>query len=141
MISALAALVLAGCGSSQRQQAAPPAATQAPAAVTSTEKAQAPAPKAHPQAIQPVAGSGNQVSAAPSQPSAVSVGPSSSSSSSGGLAQPVSDAVIRKELAASGLSANSDQATLTPEGLAIPPVSAPATVQAVISAGNEIAHL
>jgi cell wall-associated NlpC family hydrolase len=138
MILALAA-VIAGCGSSQ-PQSPPPARTQTekPAVVASTTKARTPAPRAHPQAIQPVAGAGNQVSAAPSQPSSVSVGPSSSS---GGLAQPVSDAVIRQELATSGLSANANRAQLTPDGLAIPPVNAPAAVQAVISAGNEIAHL
>ncbi len=61
--------------------------------------------------------------------------------SGGGLAQPVSDAQIRKELASSGLSANANQAMLTPEGLAVPPVDAPAVVQRVIAAGNEIAHL
>jgi cell wall-associated NlpC family hydrolase len=72
----------------------------------------------------------------PAPPSTVSVGPSA-----GGLAQPVSDAEIRKELAASGLSAGGSRATLTPNGLAIPPVNAPLVVQDVISAGNQIAHL
>ncbi|HZS21287.1 MAG TPA: hypothetical protein VFA63_09895 [Pseudonocardiaceae bacterium] len=73
----------------------------------------------------------------------VSVGPASggSGSSGGGLSQPVSDAVIRRELAASGLSANARQAQLTPGGLAIAPVDAPLAVQAIIDAGNEIAHL
>ena len=42
---------------------------------------------------------------------------------------------------ASGLSARSNQATLTPRGLAISPVGAPTAVQQVIQAGNEIAHL
>jgi cell wall-associated NlpC family hydrolase len=59
----------------------------------------------------------------------------------GALAQPVSDAVVRRELAASGLSANTNQATLTPGGLALAPVNAPGVVQQVITAGNEIAHL
>jgi cell wall-associated NlpC family hydrolase len=49
--------------------------------------------------------------------------------------------VIRRELTASGLTANARQAQLTPDGLAIAPVDAPAAVQAVINAGNEIAHL
>ncbi|PZS13146.1 MAG: hypothetical protein DLM64_03710 [Solirubrobacterales bacterium] len=66
----------------------------------------------------------------------MSVGPSS-----GGLAQPVSEAEVRKELSASGMSANSGQAMLTPNGLAIAPVDAPAVVQQIIAAGNEIAHL
>jgi hypothetical protein len=62
-------------------------------------------------------------------------------SGSGGLPVPVSDAQVKAELAASGLSANTDQATLTPAGLAISPVAAPTIVQAVITAGNEIARL
>ena len=74
--------------------------------------------------------------AAGAGPTQVSVGPPS-----GVLAQPVSDAQIRRELAASGLSANARQATLTSVGLAIAPIGAPASVQAVIQAGNEIAHL
>ena len=72
----------------------------------------------------------------PSGPAAVSVGPTG-----GGLAQPISLDTVRKQLAASGLSANPNQATLTPDGLAIPPINAPPAVQAMIAAGNEIAHL
>ena len=48
---------------------------------------------------------------------------------------------IRQELADSGMSATTNQATLTPDGLAVAPIDAPAAVQAVIAAGNEIAHL
>lgn len=70
--------------------------------------------------------------------SQVSVGPPASG---GPLAQPTSLAQIRAELAASGLSANPNQATLTPDGLALAPIGAPAAVQAIISAGNQIAHL
>ena len=97
-------------------------------------------PHAHPQVVQPVAGatiaSGGDTGSGSAAPAAVSVGPPA-----GGLAQPVSDAEIRRELAASGLSANSRQATLTTNGLAIAPIDAPSSVQAVIQAGNEIAHL
>jgi hypothetical protein len=57
------------------------------------------------------------------------------------VAQPVSDAQVRQELTASGLSAQTRQAELTPQGLAIAPVDAPAVVQNVIDAGNQIAHL
>ncbi len=96
----------------------------------------------HPQAVEPVAGAvasagadGQASSPDAAGPSSVSVGPSEP------LAQPVSDAEIRRELAASGLSANSSQATLTPSGLAIAPVGAPLAVQQVIAAGNQIAHL
>jgi hypothetical protein len=48
---------------------------------------------------------------------------------------------VRQQLAQSGLSANPSQATLAPDGLAVPPLDAPPAVQAVIQAGNQIAHL
>jgi hypothetical protein len=77
-----------------------------------------------------------QQAAGPGTPGQVSVGPSGS-----GLAQPISDAEIRQQLAASGIAANQDQATFVPGGLAIAPIGAPGPVQAVINAGNEIARL
>jgi hypothetical protein len=70
----------------------------------------------------------------------VSVGPSSSGSD-GALAQPVSETQIRQELSQSGMSASPNQATLTPDGLAVAPIDAPAAVQEVIAAGNQIARL
>ncbi len=124
---AILAVVCAGCGS----QAQPHPQTATPAADTV-----APTVHAHPQAVEPVAGAGAQTSSNPTAPAAVSVGPTG-----GGLAQPISLDTVRKQLAASGLSANPNQATLTPDGLAIPPINAPPAVQAVIAAGNEIAHL
>ncbi|MEA2212150.1 MAG: peptidoglycan DL-endopeptidase RipB [Solirubrobacteraceae bacterium] len=66
----------------------------------------------------------------------VSVGPPSPS-----LPQPVTEAQVRQQLAQSGMTASADQATLTAGGLAVPPIAAPAAVQAVIAAGNEIARL
>jgi len=53
----------------------------------------------------------------------------------------VSDAQVRQELAASGLSATTSKAELTPGGLAIAPINAPPVVQNIIDAGNQIAHL
>lgn len=91
--------------------------------------------QAHPQAIEPVAGQGSQAVAS-GGPSQVSV-----AGTNGPLPQPVSNSVVRQELDQSGLSANPNQATLTPDGLAIPPLGAPPAVQQVIQAGNEIAHL
>jgi hypothetical protein len=138
---AVFALLAAGCGQAQSDsmQRSKPASSKS-ASPSSPVQSDAPTLHAHPQAIEPVAGAVAQSSQPASQPAeapaSVSVG-----GSSGGLAQPVSDAQIRKELAASGLSANSSQATLTPDGLAIPPVNAPQPVQTVISAGNQIAHL
>jgi hypothetical protein len=91
---------------------------------------------AHPQVIEPVAGA----SAAATQPAGdtagVSVGPVSSS-----LPQPISVAQVRQQLADSGMTASPNQATLTPGGLAIAPIDAPAAVQEVIAAGNQIAQL
>jgi hypothetical protein len=130
--AAVGALLLAGCGAQER-----PPKRSTP--TTPTRQVTAPALHAHPQAIQPVAGAAApQPSDASAAPTSVSVGPVSGS---GQLAQPVSDSVVRQELAASGLSANARQATMTPNGLAIAPVDAPSPVQQVIAAGNEIAHL
>ena len=39
------------------------------------------------------------------------------------------------------MTAEPNQATLTPGGLAVAPIDAPAAVQEVIAAGNEIARL
>lgn len=144
---ALLAAAAAGCGQARSTEsgssprdassAAPVKKHSAPA----SDAQQAPALHSHPQAIQPVAGAVAQSSqpAEPQAPSDVNVG--SGSGAGGNLAQPVSDAQIRKELAASGLSASGTQATLTPNGLAIAPVNAPLAVQNVIAAGNQIAHL
>jgi cell wall-associated NlpC family hydrolase len=123
-----AALVVVGCGQTQTPPGRSP--QKPPSSVASLGL------KAHPQAIEPLAGASQAPSANSSTPSQVSV-----DSSGGGLAQPVSEAVIRQELAASGLTASSSQAELTAEGLALAPIGAPASVQTVISAGNEIARL
>jgi cell wall-associated NlpC family hydrolase len=123
-------LVVVGCGQAHQGSGPTQASNAAPPAPAS------PVLHGHPQAIEPVAGAASPAVADPANPSQVSVGPSG-----GAIAQPVSDAQIRKELAASGLSANAGQATLTPNGLAIAPVDAPAAVQQVIAAGNAIARL
>jgi hypothetical protein len=125
---ALVALLAVGCGSAASTQSNP--SSQQPAAAQQT-----PTLHAHPQAVEPVAGAVGQVSQS-SPPSSFSVG-----SSKGPAAQPVSDAQVRQELAASGLSAQTRQAQETPQGLAIAPIDAPPAVQNVIDAGNQIAHL
>jgi cell wall-associated NlpC family hydrolase len=129
---ALLALALAACGV---QQAGQPVKHGASAPTQLHGSGDSALPVAHPQAVEPIAGAAPAVAAAPSGPAEVSVGGGS------GLAQPVSDATIRQELAASGMTSNSSQATLTPAGLAIPPANAPPAVQEIIQAGNEIAHL
>jgi cell wall-associated NlpC family hydrolase len=126
------ALTVAGCGSSA------PAITSS--SRTTTRRADVPTiPKAHPHAIEPVVGrsAGAKAGAAPRRAGVVSV----SSAGSQGLAQPVSLSEVRSQLTASGMSASTTQATLTADGLAVAPVGAPAAVQEVIAAGNQIAHL
>jgi cell wall-associated NlpC family hydrolase len=91
----------------------------------------------HPQAVEPVAGQTGEVSEAADGSADGSI----STGSTGALPQPITNAQVDAELAASGISANANQATLISGGLALAPVNAPAAVQDVISAGNEIARL
>lgn len=88
----------------------------------------------HPHAVQPVAGGGGS--------SAKGSGTRSTDPlASVSLAQPTTLAQVRSQLSRSGLSASLSRATLTPDGLALAPVTAPAAVQEIVDAGNEIAHL
>jgi len=126
---ALAALTLALAGCARHSDHM--------SATVSSSTSDAPLPQAHPQVVQPVAGAAAKVDPAAAPATAgVSVGPASAS-----LPQPLSVTDIRKQLAQSGMTASTTQATLTPDGLAVAPVDAPAAVQAVINAGNEIARL
>ena len=127
ILLALTALAAAGCAG----QSSPHSTTTA--AVSSA----APLPQGHPQVVQPVAGAAAKVNPASAPATAgVSVGPASPS-----LPEPQSLADIRQQLAESGMTASTTQATLTSGGLAVAPVGAPAAVQAVIDAGNQIARL
>ncbi len=126
--SAALGIAAAGCGQLRSQS------VQQRTAVQTTSL---PTDHAHPQAVQPVAGAAPASGASDAAPGAVSVGPPSGSS----LPQPESLAQVRAELAASGLSGGVTRATLTPDGLAIAPEGAPAVVQQIINAGNQIAHL
>jgi cell wall-associated NlpC family hydrolase len=135
--AAVLAVAGAGCGSSLSSTSASGTAASA----TATRAADAPsAPKPHPQAVEPVAGAGGAMAGASTAQGRAGV-VSVSGASSGALAQPVSLTQVRSELSASGMSASPDQATLTSDGLAVAPVGAPAAVQEVIAAGNQIAHL
>jgi cell wall-associated NlpC family hydrolase len=138
---AVLALATAGCGSSAVTSSATSTASG-----SSTTHRSAPdvAPKLHPQAIEPVAGGAGSGAGAgagggsvPQSAGVVSV----SGGDADALSQPVSLSQVRSELTASGMSASPDQATLTADGLAVAPVGAPAAVQEVIAAGNQIAHL
>ena len=150
MTTALAVCALgatgAGCGRQATATGAkdPPGVQAAsgpsiPVAPPSNVGTAASTPHAHPQAVEPVVGAAGAVqsSGAPAGDAAgVSVGPVSAT-----LPQPTSDAQIRQQLARSGMTASPDQATLTPAGLAVAPIGAPAAVQEVIAAGNTIARL
>ena len=130
LIASVAAL-LAGCGVASRGGSGQ--------ATTGQGTGGAVVLHGHPQAVNPVAGAASDLGTPSSGPSQVSVGPASGGG--GALAQPLSTAQVRAELAASGISADPDRATLTPSGLAIAPANAPTVVQQVIDAGNQIAHL
>ena len=121
----------AGCAQQSRQQPPSRQAARSKASVTVSS-----AVRAHPQAVEPVAGAAAPAAQPSSGVAGVSVGPVSSS-----LPQPASELKIRQQLTQSGMSASPNQATLTPAGLAVAPIDAPAAVQEVIAAGNEIARL
>jgi cell wall-associated NlpC family hydrolase len=108
-------------------------------ATPSSATSEAPLPQAHPQVVAPVAGAAAKVDPATAPATAgVSVDATAAPSS---LPTPLPVTDIRKELAQSGMSASTTQATLTPDGLAVAPIGAPAAVGAVIAAGNQIARL
>jgi cell wall-associated NlpC family hydrolase len=137
LIIALIGVAASGCGA----QTAGRDSTPTPGPTTSTASRPSPSPspslpQAHPQAIQPVAGAAAAAVPPPGTQAGVSVGPPSRS-----LPQPFSDAQIREQLAQSGMTASTNQATLTAGGLAVVPIGAPAAVQEVIAAGNTIARL
>jgi cell wall-associated NlpC family hydrolase len=128
MIVAAAATMCAGCGQAAHTSTLPsPSPHSATSAVV----------QAHPQAVEPVAGAAPAASSAPST-AGVSVEPAGATSS---LPQPQSLVDVRRQLTESGMTASTTQATLTPGGLAVAPIGAPAAVQEVIAAGNEIARL
>ena len=143
LVVALLCAAIAGCAQqSSGSQAGGSAgssdvASSVASATIARPRTQTPTPHAHPQAIEPVAGAAPRVTAPPAGATAgVSVGPVSSA-----LPAPLTETDIREQLSSSGMTASPDQATLTPAGLAIAPIGAPAAVQEAIAAGNQIARL
>jgi hypothetical protein len=134
LIAIAAATVLcAGCGQTASSGSGSGAGPPAGGGQSATSAA---VPTAHPQAVEPVAGD------APAEPIPASAGVSvNSPGTKTSLPQPQTNAQIRQALAQSGMTAGTDQATLTPTGLAVAPLNAPAAVQEVIAAGNQIARL
>jgi cell wall-associated NlpC family hydrolase len=127
-----AAVACAGCGE-QSTRATNAADANAPAAGAPA----AAVPHAHPHAIEPTAGAAAASTTRVPRVASVRV----SSGGDGSLVRPESISEIRRQLTQSGMSASPNQATLTSNLLAIAPVDAPAAVQEVIAAGNQIAHL
>jgi hypothetical protein len=127
---AAVALCVAAAGCAQETPAAKPRAGQPQGASSSA------LPRAHPQAVEPIAGEAAAAAQAPPAQASVSVGPPSPS-----LPTPVTETQVRQELTQSGMTASTSQATLTKGGLAVAPINAPPAVQEVIAAGNEIARL
>ncbi|HWF36186.1 MAG TPA: hypothetical protein VG295_12485, partial [Solirubrobacteraceae bacterium] len=115
---------LAGCGQAQ------------PGADVANSSQSQIAVQAHPQVVEPVAGATPAARRHQSAPAAPSP-----SASTGPLPEPVSLTQIRQQLARSGISANPNVATLTPNGLAVAPIGAPPQVQEIVNAGNQIALL
>jgi cell wall-associated NlpC family hydrolase len=137
MTIASAAVLFAGCAGCAEQTAN--TAPRQHAAVQSNRASDAGAAyRAHPQAVEPVAG--NAAPAATPAPGSAGVSVDTAGSASS-LPAPQSTTEVRQELALSGMTASPNQATLTPGGLAVAPIDAPAAVQEVIAAGNQIARL
>jgi len=124
-ILGIAAAAAAGCGQAQQGSGL---GNSSPSQV---------ALQPRPQVVEPVAGA----SAGQSAQVSVSANSTGTGTANATLAQPVSNTVVREELAQSGISANPNVATLTPGGLAVAPIGAPPAVQEIINAGNQIARL
>ena len=118
-LAVVGAIATSGCGGDAASAGAAASRANAPQAVDRL--------KPHPRAVDPSAG-------IPAGHSGVVARESAS------LPRPQTDAEIRRELAASGIPSGAT-ATLTRDGLAVAPLDAPPTVQAVIQAGNQIARL
>jgi hypothetical protein len=142
-VAAAGAALCAGCAqrSAVVSSTGSHSATSSSTTSSSTTSA-APGPKfhVHPHVVQPVAGAAPKSKQPPPAGTTASVHVSSPSQNVA-LAQPLSDAQVEKQLTQSGMSSDPRQATLTPNGLAVAPVGAPAEVQAIINAGNQIALL
>jgi cell wall-associated NlpC family hydrolase len=142
-IAAAAAALCAGCAQQSTVVSSTGSRSATSSSTTSsstTSEAPGPTLHVHPHVVQPVAGAAPKSKTPPPAGTTASVHVSSPSQNVA-LAQPLSNAQVEKELAQSGMSSDTRQATLTPDGLAVAPVGAPAEVQAIINAGNQIALL
>jgi cell wall-associated NlpC family hydrolase len=127
-VVASAALACVACGSSSARHGSSASSSPSPSSTASV-------PKAHPHAVEPVAGAGSST-----LPKAATVKVDTHPGDNS-LARPTSLVDVRRQLRESGMSASPNQGTLTSNLLAVAPVDAPAAVQEVIAAGNQISHL
>jgi hypothetical protein len=144
-IAAAVAALCAGCAEQQRvvttgSSTASSSSRSSSSSTSRTTTASAPTFHVHPHAVQPVAGTAGTTRKPPPAGTSASVSVESPTQDVA-LARPLSNAQVRAQLVKSGMSPNANQATLTPNGLAVAPPGAPAEVQAIINAGNEIARL
>ncbi|MFL5816241.1 MAG: hypothetical protein ACJ76L_01440 [Conexibacter sp.] len=134
MLASAASAPLAGCGSAAPSAGAAAAPASAPQAVDRLVH--------HPHAVDPSAGvpAGSSGVVDDGFRGSATASGHLSATSRASLPKPRSDADIRRELQASGIPSGGT-AGLTGDGLAVAPLGAPAVVQAVIQAGNQIARL
>ncbi|HEX4011756.1 MAG TPA: hypothetical protein VHX62_17175 [Solirubrobacteraceae bacterium] len=134
--AAAAAVLCAGCGQTANGGSGGSGGAGGSPAAGGHAASAAAVPSAHPQAVEPIAGD------APAESIPASAGVSvDAPGTKTSLPQPQTNAQIRQALAQSGMTAGTAQATLTPNGLAVAPLNAPAAIQEVIAAGNQIARL
>jgi hypothetical protein len=123
VVAALVAGWLALGASGDRHPAARASAAPTPAPAADLP----PLPRAHPRAVQPVAG---QASAAPAaDPGLDDAGPAPTAAATSG---------VRRARSAGGGAVS--RATALPNGVALPPLEAPDAVRQIIEAGNAIAR-
>jgi hypothetical protein len=142
-IAAATAALCAGCAEQSSVVSSTGSRSSTSSSTTSSStSSSSPGPTfhVHPHAVQPVAGSAPKARTPPPAGTTASVSVSGHGQDEA-LAQPLSNSEVEQQLAQSGMSSNTHQATLTPDGLAVAPVGAPAQVQAIINAGNQIALL
>jgi cell wall-associated NlpC family hydrolase len=121
--------VLAGCGADK-----PPAAAHVKAAEYAS---QPPLPKPHPKVVEPVAGRSADDS---TEEASASTGAIAQDDSAPKPTAPASTATRNREAAPSAINGGTHTATALDNGVALPPLEAPAEVLKIIEAGNAIAR-
>jgi cell wall-associated NlpC family hydrolase len=134
LILALLALAaaLAGCGADREQEASAP---HVKAAAHATE--QPPLPKPRPKVVEPVAGRVSAAAAKDDSAASDSVAPPDDGPKPTG---PASEATRSRGAAPSAINGGTHNATALDNGVALPPLEAPAEVLKIIEAGNAIAR-